>query len=287
MIQLEAPAKLNLTLEVLGRRGDGYHELRSILQSISLHDTLTFRPADSLEYTCDMPGWQAERSLVSKAARLLAKACGCSRGAAVGMKKNIPLVAGLGGDSSDAAAVIMGLNKLWELGLDEARMEEIAARLGSDVPFFIRRGTALAGGIGEVLTPLPAPKDFYAVIIVPDTLSLTDKTRRLYESLKPDFYTLGKATKKLEQSLRQGKVIEPSMLFNVFENVAFDTFKGLDDYRKKMLHLGAGSVHLCGSGPSLYSVVKSEEAAKNLAERFNGSGMKAYTAAVQAAEPRL
>ncbi|MFH1776194.1 MAG: 4-(cytidine 5'-diphospho)-2-C-methyl-D-erythritol kinase, partial [Candidatus Omnitrophota bacterium] len=155
MLIIEAPAKLNLTLEVLGKRPDGYHEIRSVMQTVNLHDTLIFRHAGGVAVSSNSPEWKPEESLVSRAVSLVQSAIGCSRGAAIEVEKHIPLVAGLGGDSSDAAAALRGLNQLWELDLSQRKLLELAAQMGSDVPFFIDGGTALAEGRGEMLTPLP------------------------------------------------------------------------------------------------------------------------------------
>ncbi|MFC1956296.1 4-(cytidine 5'-diphospho)-2-C-methyl-D-erythritol kinase, partial [Chloroflexota bacterium] len=155
MLKIEAPAKLNLTLEVLGERPDGYHEIRSVIQTINLCDSLSFRMSENITFNSDTPGWNAEESLVSRAASLLQKTTGCSKGAIIEVNKHIPLVAGLGGDSSDTAATLRGLNQLWESGLPQEELLELAARLGSDVPFFIHSGTALVAGRGELVRTLP------------------------------------------------------------------------------------------------------------------------------------
>ena len=141
-----APAKINLTLEVLGRRDDGYHEVRSVMQAVSLGDCLTFNPSDEMLFECNLPGWSAERSLVSRVVARLQEVGGRKKGARITIAKRIPLASGLGGDASDAAAVLLGLNELWQLHLSLERLIEIAAGLGSDVPFFLRSGTALSSG---------------------------------------------------------------------------------------------------------------------------------------------
>ena len=139
MITIAAPAKINLTLEVLGKRPDGFHDIRSVVQTINLCDRLCFKPAKSIEITSTSPDWKAGKSLVSQAASLLRESCGCSSGAAITVEKRIPLVAGLGGDSSDAAAVLLGLNQLWKCELSQTQLSELAARLGSDVTYLSDR----------------------------------------------------------------------------------------------------------------------------------------------------
>ncbi|GAI41543.1 unnamed protein product, partial [marine sediment metagenome] len=167
MLTVKAPAKVNLTLEVLGKRPDGYHEIRSVIQTINLCDSLRFRLNDKLQFGSDNPDFVVEESLVSRAAALLRQTTGCSKGARIEIGKRIPLASGLGGDSSDAAAILRGLNKLWRLGLSSAELLELAPRLGSDVAFFLYGGMALVEGRGERVTPLPPLPHRWVVLLMP------------------------------------------------------------------------------------------------------------------------
>ena len=142
MITIDAHAKLNLTLEVLGKRDDGYHDIASIMQTLDLADTLTIRPADSLSLTCSLPELSGPDNLAFKAADFLCSETGVSDGANIHIEKRIPVSAGLGGGSADAAATLVGLNRLWGLELSNDRLRYIGAKLGSDVPFLIEGGTA-------------------------------------------------------------------------------------------------------------------------------------------------
>ncbi|MDO9066452.1 MAG: 4-(cytidine 5'-diphospho)-2-C-methyl-D-erythritol kinase, partial [Chloroflexota bacterium] len=162
-----APAKINLTLEALGRYPDGYHEIVSILQTIDLCDTLTVESSSHLHLAA--PGLDCDESdnLVLKAAQLLREATGCSLGAEMLLTKHIPAASGLGGGSSDAATALVALNQLWELGLGSEALADLAARLGSDVPFFLGGATALARGRGERLEPLPPQTGLWVVLTVP------------------------------------------------------------------------------------------------------------------------
>ena len=168
MISIDAPAKLNLTLEVTDKRPDGYHEIRTVIQTINLCDRLIFHSGQQLTFTSNSEGWDAEKSLVSAAARLLQEKNGITKGATIEVEKHIPMVAGLGGDSSDAAATLQGLNQLWKLVLSREELHELASQLGSDVAFFLYGGTALAEGRGEVLTPLPPLSHQWVVLAMPD-----------------------------------------------------------------------------------------------------------------------
>jgi 4-diphosphocytidyl-2-C-methyl-D-erythritol kinase len=277
VVEVKAPAKINLTLEVLAERPDGFHEIRSVVQTIDLCDSLRFSASRQFSFSCDNPDFAIDKSLVPRAAALLQEASGSTSGASIEIKKRIPLVAGLGGDSSDAAAVLSGLNRLWELRLSSLELVELAARLGSDVPFFVYGGTALAEGRGEKLKALPPLPHRWVVLIVPPFPRMEDKTRKLYANLKSGHYTDGQITEKLVRALNDKK-FRPSLLFNTFENVAFDFFPKLKLYRDHFVKLGAYQVHLAGSGPALFTLMDDEMEAENLYARCQLQGLESYLA---------
>ncbi len=276
MITVLAPAKLNLTLEVLSKRQDGFHEIRSVIQTINLCDSLHFQLSRKIEFKSDMPDWVPEESLVSKATSLLQEATGCGKGARIEVGKRIPLVSGLGGDSSDAATILRGLNKLWGLGLSHKELLELAVQLGSDVAFFLYGGTALVEGRGEVVTPLPPLPHMWVVLVVPHVPRLPGKTKQLYASLETSHYTDGQITEKLVRELKTSREFIPSILFNTFESVAFNRFSGLKVYREHIVKSGAADVHLAGSGPTLFTLVKDKTEAEDLYIRCKNQGMEAY-----------
>jgi 4-diphosphocytidyl-2-C-methyl-D-erythritol kinase len=276
MLTIQAPAKINLTLEVLGERPDGFHEIRSIIQTISLCDSLRFRSSKKLRFSCDNPDFVIEESLVSRAAALLQQASGFSKRATIEINKRIPLSSGLGGDSSAAAAILVGLNRLWQSGLSLEKLVELAPRLGSDVAFFLYGGTALVEGRGERITPLPPLPPIWVVLIVPAVPRIPEKTKRLYASLKPSHYTDGQITEKLIKALKASEKFKPSLLFNTFENVAFDHFTGLEVYKEHFIKLGAPNVHLAGSGPALFAMLEDKAPAEDLYTRCKQQGMEAY-----------
>ncbi len=278
MLTIEAPAKLNLTLEVLGKRPDGFHEIRSVMQTVDLSDTLRFEAGDGISFKCDMKGWSAGESLVSRAAGLLQGVAGRSRGAVVKIEKRIPLMSGLGGDSSDAAATLRGLNELWNLGLSREALLKMVGQLGSDVFFFLHGGTALAEGRGEKVAPLPSLPKMWVVLVVPDMPVKKDKTARMYASLKQGQYTDGSITGKLADTLKEGKEFNPSLLFNTFENIAFNSYPGLRAYKEHLIKLGAPHVHFAGSGPTLFAIFKDKAEAEYLYNHCKSQGMKAYLA---------
>ncbi len=263
-VKLTAPAKVNLTLEVLGRRDDGYHEIRSIIQTVSLCDRLSFELSAGLCYSCDTPFWRHEQSLVPRAANLMKEESGYQGGAMIEIVKRIPFAAGLGGDSSDAAAALLGLNELWHLKIPPGRLVELAAKLGSDVPFFLTGGTALVQGRGELVSPLPSPARRWLVLLMPAVDLPPSKTAALYARVGKELYSCGELTESLVARLTRGEPVELGHLFNVFEEVAYDVFHNLEYYRQAMLGAGATKVHLAGAGPALFSLHPDEAEARRV-----------------------
>lgn len=284
MITIAAPAKINLTLEVLGKRPDGFHEIRSVVQTINLCDRLCFKPAKNIEITSASPDWKAGISLVSGAASLLRESYGGSSGAAINVEKRIPLVAGLGGDSSDAAAVLRGLNRLWKCELSQPQLSESAARLGSDVTFFLNGGTALMQGRGEIVTPLKPLSKWWVVLAVPSLIHPPDKTKLLYESLNPDHFTDGQRSASLAQSLNKREAFSPALLYNVFEHIAFSVYPGLFDFAESLLEQSAPHVHLAGSGPTLFCIFRDKADADKLYHRLKDKNIETYLALTLASD---
>ena len=178
-VELPAPAKLNLFLHVVGRRADGYHELQTVFQFIGLADRVRIaRRADALlRRTIAIPGVAEADDLVIRAAQRLRDECGIEEGADIGVEKRIPLGGGLGGGSSDAASTLVGLNRLWDLGMDTDRLVALAAELGADVPVFVRGLAAWAEGVGERLVPVVLEKPWYVLIVLPFAVSTADVFR--------------------------------------------------------------------------------------------------------------
>lgn len=283
MLTVMAPAKLNLTLEVLSKRNDGFREIRSVIQTINLCDRFEFRPNKKITFRCDLPGWKADESLVSRAAALLKETSGCAEGASIKLFKKIPLSSGLGGDSSDAAAVLIGLNRLWGLAYPSGELARLASQLGSDVAFFLFGGMAMMQGRGEVVIPLPPLPEMWAVLLVPDLQRSTGKTGRLYTSLQKEHYSSGQATEDMVALLTRGGSVSADSLFNVFDKVAYNIFEGLDGYRERFLEAGADSVHLAGSGPSLFTLFRDKDKAKKVYANLKGQGLETCLAETMAA----
>jgi 4-diphosphocytidyl-2-C-methyl-D-erythritol kinase len=284
-VRATACAKINWALEVLQRRPDGYHEVRTVIQTIDVCDTLGMEPAAELRLEANDEGLPpAEENLVMKAAHLLRERADGLSGARMRLSKAIPVAAGLGGGSSDAAAALRGLNQLWGLDLPREALEHIAARLGSDVPFFVHGGTALAEGRGERITPLSDLPPQELLIVLPP-LTLADKTRRMYSLLTSADYTDGSAARRLADAIHQGKPLADEQLFNVFDGPAFRAFPELERLRRALLEAGARSVHLAGSGPALFALAGDAAKRERLTSAAVEAGAKAFVvASVPAAE---
>lgn len=262
MLTLKAYAKINLTLEALRRRDDGYHEVATVMQTVDLHDTVRLTKADDITLSCDDASLESPDNLAYRAAQLLRDESGYEGGAHIAIDKAIPVSAGLGGGSSDAAATLRGLNELWQLGVTPARLETIAAKLGSDVPFLLRGGTAIGLGRGERVRRLPPADVEWLVIVTPDVQHVGEvpsKTAALYGRLTPANYTKGFLTRKLEARIRGGGDVPAQFLFNVFDDVAFDAYPGLKECWDTFTELGAREIHLSGSGPSMYALMPRRE----------------------------
>jgi len=276
MLTVYAPAKINLVLEVLGKDND-YHQISSIVQSIDLCDVLNFQLDEEVCFECAVPSLKRD-NLVTEAATLLKEITKCSLGTRIELRKHIPWGVGLGGGSSDAAATLLALNELWGLGLPLSELVRLASKLGSDVPFFIHKGTALVEGKGEKVTPLPSLPATCFVLLVPPLPKISDKTKQMYNNLRVADFTGGQFVQQALSSLGQGKAIDHGLMFNVFEMVAFDFFPGLDKYRKTLKESGAPGVYLAGSGPCLFTFFSGKEEAGELFSRLKKQGLECYLA---------
>ena len=276
MLTVRAPAKLNLVLEVLGQ-DNHYHRISSIVQSIDLCDILNFQLDKEIYFECDEPSLRRD-NLVTKAATLLKESTKCTLGVRIELHKRTPWSVGLGGGSSDAASALLALNELWGLGLPLSELVHLASKLGSDVPFFLHKGTALVEGKGEEVTPLPSFTSTCFVLLVPPLPAILDKTKQMYNRLDATYFTEGRFVQAALSSLRQEKAIDHGLMFNVFEKVAYDFFPGLDKYRKTMEEAGAPGVYLAGSGPCLFTFFSGKEKAGELFSCLRKQGLECYLA---------
>ena len=254
----QAHAKLNLTLEVLGKRQDGYHDLASVMQTVELHDDVAVEDAARVEVICDDPALLGEANLGYRAAESLRSKAGVRRGARITVTKRIPLAAGLGGGSADAAATLRALNRLWDLGLSLEELSGLGAAVGSDVPFLVHEGTALVRGRGEQVTLLPPASLDWLIVLCP-VIQLDGKTGRLFSQVTPDMYTLGDLSHKLAGRIRGGGDVPAELMFNVFDRLAPKVFPGWTMYRDALTSLGAREVILAGAGPSMFAKAPRKE----------------------------
>jgi 4-diphosphocytidyl-2-C-methyl-D-erythritol kinase len=283
MLRLRAPAKLNLYLRVLGKRPDGFHEIETLFERIDLADELTCEPAQRLALTCtDLSAvaggtGQAgpalscgEDNLVLKAARLLQRAAGTRQGARLHLLKRIPVAAGLGGGSSDAAAALLGLNQLWGLGLPRVRLGALAAELGSDVPFFLTEAAfAIGRGRGEVCEPLADIPPLAHVLVVPaERLS----TREIYGGARLRLTAGGPSITMVAHALRNG----PDMaglahgLRNDLEPEAIRRCPVIETILACLRDLGCAAARMSGSGSSVFGLCSDAAHAKQIARRLSG-----------------
>jgi len=254
-LTLFAPAKLNLGLEVIGRRPDGYHEVVTILQTVSLFDRIELTPSAGLEY---QPPPGIADDLVARALDELSRR-GIEIAARIRLEKQIPIAAGLGGGSSDAGTL---LGALATAGVPRALIDEIASGLGSDVPFFVAGGTALATGRGTELEPLPTPSGWF-VVVVP-RLHLPDKTRRLYQALEPGDFSDGSATRTQAERLRQGLPLDPELVRNPFIR-ALEAYLEVRQAAEALREAGAHWIWPTGAGPALFVVMGDFSSARDVA----------------------
>jgi 4-diphosphocytidyl-2-C-methyl-D-erythritol kinase len=277
-IRLLAPAKVNLSLEVVGKRDDGYHEVRTVLQAVDLADVIELARADDVTLTVEPAGAVAvEGNLALRAARLLREASGERRGAKITLHKRIPVAAGLGGGSSDAAATLLGLRRLWSLSVSEPHLDMLATAMGSDVSFFLHGGTALGTGRGDQLEGLPMPAERYAVIVSPSERARASKTARLYGMLRPEHYGDGSATTEVVRRIVAGEALGDAPL-NTFARVAFSAY---DSYELACTVFGtteAAHPLLAGAGPSLFTLVDDDAAAERISARMRGEGYETHVA---------
>ena len=271
-VTVQAPAKVNLTLEVLGKRPDGYHEIASVMQTISLFDILTFSPSDEVKVTTDVPELEGEDNLVYRAAMLLRDTSGVSAGAEIHLDKQIPLAAGLGGGSSDAAATLLGLNRLWGLELGEGELKELVAQLGSDVPFFVTGGTALVEGRGERVSSVKMPPTLWLVLAFPDH-RLENKTATAYRALSHTDHTDGRRTTDLVKRIEACAEIDHDSFFNVFDRVAAQIFPGIGGSWSILQQSSGRQVHLSGAGPTLFCPVDGPDEGERVVSKCVAQGL--------------
>jgi 4-diphosphocytidyl-2-C-methyl-D-erythritol kinase len=272
MMRMRTNAKVNLFLSVLGRRDDGYHEIETIFHTIGLADSLTFAPSITGKVEIDMRSEGVlmelpppEANLVHRSAELLGGHRPSLEGVCIEIVKRIPIGAGLGGGSGNAAGALAALNDLWDVGLDSRELGELAGDMGADVPYCLSGGTALATGRGERITPLPQPFPLWFV------LGLSDDplyTRDVYDDFDPARDAAGARITPIAVALQRGdNERAASLVHNDLERPAFRLRPELEDKKAAMLEAGAVGAVMAGSGPTIFAIARDAGHAAGIAER--------------------
>ncbi|HEX3030103.1 MAG TPA: 4-(cytidine 5'-diphospho)-2-C-methyl-D-erythritol kinase [Clostridia bacterium] len=264
--QSEARAKINLSIDVLRKRPDGYHDVKMIMQSVRLHDDVTIEKKSSgIEISCQFP-WvpNDRRNTAYKAAEIIMEKFRINDGVKIVINKNIPVAAGLAGGSSDAASVILGMNELFSLGMNDDQLAEIGKSVGADVPYCIRGGTVLAEGIGDILTNLNQLPCVNLVLIKP---KINVSTPWVYKSLNLEKIKNRPDTEALIKAIADKRVdfISKNMV-NVLETVTIEKYPFIDEIKRGLVKAGALGSIMSGSGPTVFGVFECREAAQ---EAFN------------------
>ena len=275
-LSIPAYAKINLSLEVIGRRDDSYHEVVTILRTVDLADTVTLRPADGLTVTCDDATLSGKDNIVWNSALVLARQAGVSPNAHITIEKRIPVAAGLGGGSADAAAALRGLNVLWGLNLSDAELASVAGSLGSDVPFLLTGGAALGTGRGDQIEQLPAVETTRVLLVAPDG-TISRKTPTLYGALTPDDYSDGEQTRRLADSATLATAsLTSDSCRNVFTRAALEIFPGLNDVWERVAAVTEFPPCLSGAGPAFFCMPSDETEQATVAAALQNTGATAY-----------
>jgi len=265
---------VNLALEVLGRRADGYHEIVTVMQGVELSDRVVLEDVASLELRTTAPGVPTDASnLALRAAVILREAAGVDRGVRITLDKRIPVAAGLGGGSADAAAVLLGLNRLWGLRWPIARLTEVAVRLGMDVPFFLRGGVGFATGRGETLDRMRG----MALALVLVNPRYASSTAEAYGRLTPAVYTDGTRARAMAAALRAKRVERVARnLYNALEAAVVPVQPEIGRMKAALLAAGALGALMSGSGPTVFGIARSLDHARQIRRRVSHASWECW-----------
>jgi 4-diphosphocytidyl-2-C-methyl-D-erythritol kinase len=265
-IKIKSPAKINLGLKVVGKRSDGYHDIETVFQMISLYDYITLTESDTgitlYSNNKDIP--LDEKNLAYKAANLLRERAGVKKGVKIEIDKNIPISAGLGGGSSNAAATLLGLNYIWKLRLSREELLPIAKQLGADVPFFLSGVRAFGTGRGDELQILPVTRKFYVILLNP---GLYISTEWVYKNLKLEL-TKGRKSINIKKFISGREELEDlaAILFNDLESVVIERHEVIGRMKDILLSAGASGSLMSGSGSTVFGIFKDYSSAKQAGE---------------------
>ena len=262
IISRKAYAKINLGLDVVRRLPNGYHEVRMIMQNVGIYDVLTFAKAEEgITLQVDNQEVPADgNNLICKAAKLLMETAGIQGGVRITLEKNIPIAAGMAGGSTDAAAAFLGINELYEIGYDIEQLKALGVKIGADVPYCIQGGTALAEGIGEVLSEIPAPPACHLLIAKPD---INVSTKFVYENLRANELEYHPDIDGMLKALDAGDLKGiTDRLGNVLETVTVPAYPIIQEIKNLMLAAGAENALMSGSGPTVFGMFTDKEQAE-------------------------
>ena len=272
-MRLQAFAKINLGLDVLGKREDGYHEVRMIMQTIRMYDQLDMRKSvePGIHLTTNKKYIPVdENNLVWRAAKLMMDTCGIIEGVSIHLHKVIPVAAGMAGGSSDAAATLVGMNRLFHCRLSKEKLMELGVQIGADVPYCVLRGTALAEGIGEKLTVLPPMPDCWILIGKP---GISVSTKYVYTTLDLNTDTVHPDIDGMKKALEDGNLYGiTERMGNVLQDVTIPAYPEVERIKEQMKTLGAVNAMMSGSGPTVFGIFDNEEKAQEACQKLRESG---------------
>lgn len=270
-VERKAYAKINLGLDVLRRRMDGYHEVKMIMQTVDIWDRLTFRISSEpgIELSVGNAALPVGKdNLIYRAAELITKEKNIRQGVRITLEKNIPVAAGMAGGSTDAAAVFHGFNELFDLSMSLEEMKKLGVKIGADVPYCIMGGTALSEGIGEILTPLPAPPACVLLVAKPD---IDVSTKFVYENLHADRLERHPDIDGMIEAIKAGDMRGiTGRMENVLETVTIRKYPVIEKIKELMKTEGAESALMSGSGPTVFGIFTEREAAQRAADQIRG-----------------
>ena len=273
-IRINAMAKINLGLDVLRRRENGYHDVKMIMQTVNIYDTLEFVKTEAPGIVVKVDAMELptdENNLIYKAAKLLFEQCAVTKGVIITLTKRIPIAAGMAGGSTDAAAALVGINQLFDLQLSIQELKEIGVKIGADVPYCIEGGTALSEGIGEILTKLPDAPDCFVVVAKPE---FSVSTKYVYENLHANELKYHPDIDGMAEAIREGSLEGVcKRMENVLETVTETKYPVISELKKLLKDVGAENSLMSGSGPTVFAVFKEEEMAEKALEAVKSSGL--------------
>ena len=274
LVIIKAMAKVNLGLDVLRRRENGYHDVKMVMQTVNLYDTLILEKREDTQILItsnvgELP--LTEDNLIYKAAKLLFDTVGVEKGVQIHLDKQIPIAAGMAGGSTDAASTLLGLNELFEFGFNKEQLAEIGVKIGADVPYCIYGGTYLSEGIGELLTKLPDAPDCYVVIAKPE---IGVSTKYVYENLHIETVTEHPDVDGMVEAIKSGSLEGVTeKMANVLERVTIGRYPEIARMKECLEENGAKKALMSGSGPTVFGIFEEKEMAQKALDKLNETGL--------------